>query len=153
MTWPILVFRGLYSLFGTRSYLPYLLVLWATHVGVVVLARCWMRRFGVSAWISTLMTILLLVFGALRDLDIFRGIPQILAMELPDLHRGLEVDHAVEGFLRRLKLQQFCPPRGSIFEQPVGARSLAAQSSVSLLKTMRWMAWSSPAGSNATSAI
>ena len=25
---------------------------------------CWMRRFGVTAWISTLMTILLLVFGA-----------------------------------------------------------------------------------------
>ena len=25
---------------GTRSYLPYLLVLWATHVGVVVLATC-----------------------------------------------------------------------------------------------------------------
>jgi hypothetical protein len=64
MTWPILVFRALYSVVGTRSYLPYLLVLWATHVGVVVLAHRWMRRFGVTAWISTLMTILLLVFGA-----------------------------------------------------------------------------------------
>ena len=30
----------------------------------VVLAHRWMRRFGVTAWISTLMTILLLVFGA-----------------------------------------------------------------------------------------
>jgi len=64
MTWPILVFRGLDRLVGTRSYLPYLLVLWATHVGAVVLAHLWMRRFGVTAWISTLMTILLLVFGA-----------------------------------------------------------------------------------------
>lgn len=64
MMWPILVFRGLYSVVGTRSYFPYLLVLWATHVGVVVLAHMWMRRFGVTAWISTLMTILLLVFGA-----------------------------------------------------------------------------------------
>jgi hypothetical protein len=64
MMWPILVFRGLYHLFGTRTYFPYMLVLWATHVGAVVLAHLWMRRFGVSAWISTLMTILLLVFGA-----------------------------------------------------------------------------------------
>jgi hypothetical protein len=64
MTWPILVFRALHGLVGTRSYLPYMLVLWATHVGAVVLAHMWMRRFGVTAWISTLMTILLLVFGA-----------------------------------------------------------------------------------------
>jgi hypothetical protein len=64
MMWPILVFRGLYSVVGTRSYIPYLVMLWATHVGAVVLARMWMRRFGVTAWISTLMTILLLVFGA-----------------------------------------------------------------------------------------
>ena len=64
MMWPILVFRGLYNLVGTRTYVPYLLVLWATHVAVVVLAHLWMRRFGVTAWISTLMTILLLVFGA-----------------------------------------------------------------------------------------
>ncbi|HZB40152.1 MAG TPA: hypothetical protein VE487_04260 [Ilumatobacter sp.] len=63
MTWPILVFRALDRIVGTRSYVPYLLVLWATHVGAVVLAHLWMRRFGVTAWISTLMTILLLVFG------------------------------------------------------------------------------------------
>ncbi len=64
MTWPILVFRVLHDMFGTGSYLPYLVVLWATHVGVVVLARLWMVRLGVTAWTSTLMTILLLVFGA-----------------------------------------------------------------------------------------
>jgi hypothetical protein len=64
MTWPILVFRLLHGTFGTGSYLPYLIVLWATHVGAVVLARAWMVRLGVSAWISTLMTILLLLFGA-----------------------------------------------------------------------------------------
>jgi len=64
MMWPILVFRSLYRVVGTRSYAPYLLVLWATHIGVVVLAHLWMRRFGVTVWISTLMTTLLLVFGA-----------------------------------------------------------------------------------------
>ncbi len=63
MTWPILVFRLLHGVFGTGSYLPFLLVLWATHVGAVVLASVWMRRLGVTAWISTLMTVVLLVFG------------------------------------------------------------------------------------------
>jgi hypothetical protein len=64
MTWPILVFRLVHGVFGTGSYLPYLAVLWATHVGAVVLASVWMRRLGVTAWTSTLMTLLLLVFGA-----------------------------------------------------------------------------------------
>ena len=64
MTWPILVFRMLHGVFGTGSYLPFLIVLWITHIGAVVLARVWMTRLGVTAWISTLMTIVLLVFGA-----------------------------------------------------------------------------------------
>ena len=46
----------LHDMFGIGSYLPYLVVLWATHVGVVVLARLWMVRLGVTAWTSTLMT-------------------------------------------------------------------------------------------------
>lgn len=64
MTWPILVFRLLHAVFGTGSYVPYLVVLWASHVGVVALARAWMQRLGVSAWTSTLMTAVVLVFGA-----------------------------------------------------------------------------------------
>jgi len=64
MMWPLLVFRGIYEVFGTGSYWPYLVVLWITHFAAVALARAWMGRFGVSAWTLTLMTALLLVFGA-----------------------------------------------------------------------------------------
>ncbi len=64
MTWPLLVFRGIYEVFGIGSYWPYLVVLWMTHFGAVALVRAWMGRFGVSAWTATLMTALLLVFGA-----------------------------------------------------------------------------------------
>lgn len=64
MTWPILTFHALRGVFGIGSYLPYLMVLWLTHLGVVLLAREWMRRLGVSAWTTTLMTAVLFVFGA-----------------------------------------------------------------------------------------
>jgi hypothetical protein len=64
MLWPIATFHLIRRVFGIDSYLPYLLVLFATHVGVVVLSRAWMRRLGVSAWVMTLMTGVLLLFGA-----------------------------------------------------------------------------------------
>jgi hypothetical protein len=64
MTWPILTFHAVRAIFGIGSYLPYLIVLWLTHLAVVLLARAWMRRLGVSAWITTLMTAVLFVFGA-----------------------------------------------------------------------------------------
>ncbi len=64
MMWPLLVFRATYELFGIGSYWPFLVVLWLTHFAAVALARAWMVRFGVSAWTTTLMTALLLVFGA-----------------------------------------------------------------------------------------
>ena len=64
MTWPILTFHALRSIFGIGSYLPYLIVLWLSHLGIVLLARAWMRRLGVSEWTTTLMTAVLFVFGA-----------------------------------------------------------------------------------------
>ncbi len=64
MTWPILVFHAIRGIFGLGSYLPYLAVLWATHVAIVVLVRAWLIRLGVSVWTTTLLTAVLLVFGA-----------------------------------------------------------------------------------------
>ena len=64
MTWPILTFHAIRALFGIGSYLPYLIVLWITHVGVVLLTRAWMRRLGVSTWTTTLITAVLFLFGA-----------------------------------------------------------------------------------------
>jgi hypothetical protein len=64
MTWPIIVFDAVRALFGIGSYMPYLVVLWMTHAGIVLLVRAWMRRLGVTAWTTTLMTAVLFVFGA-----------------------------------------------------------------------------------------
>jgi hypothetical protein len=64
MMGPLLVFRLLRAVFGVGSYTPYLVVLWITHVGVVALSRMLMIRLGASAWTATLMSAVLLVFGA-----------------------------------------------------------------------------------------
>jgi hypothetical protein len=61
---PILTYHWLKSLFGIDSYWPYLLVLLATHLGIVALTRIICRRLGVSEWTNTMVGALLLVFGA-----------------------------------------------------------------------------------------
>jgi hypothetical protein len=64
MTWPIVVFHATRGVFGLGSYIPYLAVLWLTHVAVVALVRAWLVRLGVSAWTTTLLSAVLLLFGA-----------------------------------------------------------------------------------------
>lgn len=64
MVGPIIVYTAIDWLVGLGSYWPYLVVLWISHVTVVALAWAWMRRLGVSAWTVTLMTGVLLLFGA-----------------------------------------------------------------------------------------
>jgi hypothetical protein len=63
MPWPILVYRLLQSIFGLGSYWPFLAVLLATHIGIVLLVRQVCRRLEVSAWTTTLICSVLLVFG------------------------------------------------------------------------------------------
>lgn len=63
MPWPILVYRLLESIFGLGSYWPFLAVLLATHIGIVLLVRQLCRRLDVSAWTTTLICSVLLVFG------------------------------------------------------------------------------------------
>lgn len=64
MTPPILVYRAIQNLFGIESYWPYLLPAMALHVTAVLLTRRLCRRVGVSAWTTTLLCSMLLVFGA-----------------------------------------------------------------------------------------
>ncbi|MET0908864.1 MAG: hypothetical protein ABWZ99_05290, partial [Ilumatobacteraceae bacterium] len=52
MVWPILIYRGLHAVFGLGSYWPYLIVLWLTHLGIVLLVRQVCGRFAVSAWMT-----------------------------------------------------------------------------------------------------
>jgi hypothetical protein len=63
-TVPILVYRGLWELFGLRSYLPYLAVTVLAHVAAAALLRVVMRRAGVNPWIATTAASLFALFGA-----------------------------------------------------------------------------------------
>jgi hypothetical protein len=63
-TLPILAYRGLWFVFGIRSYLPYQLLVIAAHIVAVALLRVVMRRAGVSPWMATLVALVFLFFGA-----------------------------------------------------------------------------------------
>ena len=64
MTVPILIFRGIHAVFGTRSYWPYLLTAMASHVGIVVMVRKLSLRVGVTQWTATILAGTLAVFGS-----------------------------------------------------------------------------------------
>lgn len=60
---PLAFWRLLQNVFGVGSYWPYLLPTMALHIAAVLLVRMWCRRLGVSAWTTTIVSVLLLVFG------------------------------------------------------------------------------------------
>lgn len=64
MTVPILIYRLIEMVFGIDSYWPFLVVNMALHVGIVVAVRALMRRAGASEWTTTLVAVMLLLFGA-----------------------------------------------------------------------------------------
>ncbi len=64
LTIPVLAFRAIQNTFGLDSYLPFLALVVATHVGAVLLVRVICRRCGVTPWTTTLICAVLLVFGA-----------------------------------------------------------------------------------------
>ena len=63
-TLPILVYRGLFNVFGLNTYLPYQLVLVLLDLTTAALLRTVMRRAGVSPWIATAAASLFVLFGA-----------------------------------------------------------------------------------------
>ena len=64
MTGPILIFRGIHTVFGTGSYWPYLIPTIACHLGIVVMIRKLMLRVGVAQWTATILAGMLAVFGS-----------------------------------------------------------------------------------------
>lgn len=62
-TVPILVYRLWWSIFGLRSYTPYLFLVIALHVAVASLSLAVMRRVGVGAWTAVAAASLYLFFG------------------------------------------------------------------------------------------
>jgi hypothetical protein len=63
-TLPIVAWRVLWTIFGLRTYVPYVLLSVLVHVAVAALARAVMRRAGVDPWIATAVAGVVLVFGA-----------------------------------------------------------------------------------------
>ena len=64
VTLPVLLYRGLFSVFGLRTYLPYQLPVDVLHVVVAALLRVIMRRAGVGPWIATAAAGLYALFGS-----------------------------------------------------------------------------------------
>jgi hypothetical protein len=66
-TLPILVYRGLFNVFGLRTYVPYQLPVIALHLVAAGLLRAIMRRLGVDPWIATAAAGLFALFGAASE--------------------------------------------------------------------------------------
>lgn len=64
LTVPALLYRIVQVVFGLGSYWPFLLLAVVPHILTVVLVGVLCRRHGVSAWTTTLVTAVLLVFGS-----------------------------------------------------------------------------------------
>lgn len=60
---PVVVFRAMWSLFGATSYVPYQLLIAATHLTVAVLLRAVLRHVGVGPWPSTCAAAILVLWG------------------------------------------------------------------------------------------
>lgn len=64
MTPPIVLYDATRAVFGLGSYWPFLLLVLATHLGAVLLVREVCRRAGATAWTTTIVCSMLLVFGS-----------------------------------------------------------------------------------------
>jgi hypothetical protein len=63
-TIPILVYRGLFRAFGLGTYVPYRAVTVLLHVVCAVLMRMLLRRLGVGPWLSIVVVVPWIFFGA-----------------------------------------------------------------------------------------
>ena len=66
-TLPLLVYRGLFSVFGVRTYVPYQMVVILLYLVACGLLRWITRRAGVSPWIATVCIGALVLFGPGSD--------------------------------------------------------------------------------------
>jgi len=62
-TVPVLAFRGLWALFGLRTYVPYEATVIALHLTACALLRVIMRRSGVGPWTATVAASTFVLFG------------------------------------------------------------------------------------------
>lgn len=63
-TFPLVIWRVLWSVVGLRWYWPYQVLSIANHLAIAALLRVVMRRAGVGPWIATIVASVFVVFGA-----------------------------------------------------------------------------------------
>ena len=64
VTLPVLVYRGMWWIFGLNSYRPYQLLIVLAHLGAALLVRTVMRRVGVRPWTATVVAVTFVFFGS-----------------------------------------------------------------------------------------
>ena len=62
-TLPIVVYRGVFQIFGLNTYRPYMALSITTHLTIAVLLRVIMRRAGVHPWLATAAAGAFALFG------------------------------------------------------------------------------------------
>ncbi len=67
----LVVYRGLFELFGLRSYLPFLTVAVAAHLVIVLLSYLILLRCGVGRWVALGCVTLLATFGSGSEAFLF----------------------------------------------------------------------------------
>lgn len=63
-TGPILIYRGLYTVFGVRTYIPYIVVLLLIHLAVAHLLWQVMRQAGIDLAVATGLAAIYVLLGA-----------------------------------------------------------------------------------------
>src|SRR5690242_7304714 len=82
-TLPILMFRGLYAVFGISTYWPYLVVLVLVHLTIVVLLWEVMVRAAIDPWLAMGFTALTAIAGVgFENLTNVWQVPLILPLAL-----------------------------------------------------------------------
>ena len=82
-TLPILVFRGLYAVFGISTYWPYLMLLVVVHLAIVVLLWHVMVRSAIDPWLALGFTALVAITGVgLENLTNVWQVPLIAPLAL-----------------------------------------------------------------------
>jgi hypothetical protein len=82
-TLPILMFRGLYAVFGISTYWPYLVLLVLVHLAIVVLLWYVMTRAAIDPWVALGFTALTAIAGVgFENLTNVWQVPLILPLAL-----------------------------------------------------------------------
>lgn len=67
----ILVYRGLFAVFGMTTYVPWVMVLIAFHLGICVTAYALFRRVGAHAWVAAGVAAAILFTGVAPEMVVF----------------------------------------------------------------------------------